>query len=227
MPLVLASHPPPCSQVASGLPVGGLRVGRRDCYRAPMPSSPTRQLVRDWLGSERAELGPVLERLRPRLVLWSASRMSPGLRAKLEPEDVAQEILLTVHRSVGSFRGADERSFLAWFFRVAENRLRGLATYFAAAKRQVVERSPLTRTSASSAAARGERESELLAALEQLSPDYRLVVRLRSIEGRAFPEVAEAMDRSPTAVRVLYCRALKALRAALASGRGVSDDAGR
>ena len=50
---------------------------------------------------------------------------------------------------------------------------------------------------------------------------------LRSIEGRAFPEVAEAMDRSPTAARVLYCRALKALRVALESGREVSDDARR
>ena len=35
----------------------------------------------------------LLERLRPRLVLWASARMSPGLRAKLEPEDAAQEIL--------------------------------------------------------------------------------------------------------------------------------------
>ncbi len=181
-----------------------------------MSPSPTRQLVRNWLGSDRAELGPVLERLRPRLILWSTSRLSPALRAKLEPEDVAQEILLTIYRDVRSFRGGDERSFLAWFFRVAENRLRGLATYFAAAKRQEVERSPLTRTSPSGAAARTEREAVLLSAIENLSADHRLVIRLRSVEGRAFAEVAEAMDRSATAARILHCRALKALRAPMA-----------
>ena len=186
-----------------------------------MPLSPTRQLVRDWLANDRAALGPVLERLRPRLILWSSSRMSAGLRARLEPEDVAQEILLTIHRSVDGFRGADERSFLAWFFRAAENRLRGLATYFAAAKRQEVERSPLTRTTPSGAVARTEREASLLEAIAGLSGSHRLVIRLRSIEARPFADIAEAMDRTPTAVRVLYCRALKALKAALeASGDG-------
>jgi RNA polymerase sigma factor (sigma-70 family) len=191
-----------------------------------MSAAPTRQLVRDWLESDRAALGPVLERLRPRLVLWSTSRMSPGLRAKLEPEDVAQEILLTVHRSVSSFRGADERSFLAWFFRVAENRLRGLATYFAAAKRQEAERVMRSRTSPSSAAARTEREAALIRALEGLSTSHRLVIRLRCIEGREFADVAEAMDRNPTAVRVLYCRALKALKAALAGSKSASRSSG-
>mgnify|MGYP000252368831 CR=1 FL=1 len=70
-----------------------------------------------------------------------------------EAEDAAQEILLTAFRSIDGFRGTDERTFLAWFFRVANNRLRNLATWFAAAKRRQPEAREAHRTSPSSAAA--------------------------------------------------------------------------
>ena len=32
----------------------------------------------------------LLERLRPRLVLWASAQLSPKLRGKLEPDDIAQ-----------------------------------------------------------------------------------------------------------------------------------------
>ena len=175
----------------------------------------TRQLVRAYLQGEQASFGPLLERLRPRLVLWSASRMSPLLRARLEPEDVAQEILLTIHRSIDEFRGTEERAFFAWLFRLAENRVRGLAKFFGAAKRQDPEPRSWTQTSPSSAAARTETQTRMLAAVDRLPEDYRLVLRLRRIEGRDVADTAEAMDRSPNAIRVLLCRAMKALGDAL------------
>jgi len=57
-------------------------------------------------------------------------------------------------------------------------------------------------------------------ALESLADDHREVVRLRRFEHRTVPEIAELMGRSENAVRILYCRALKALRAALKNGVG-------
>ena len=49
-------------------------------------------------------------------------------------------------------------------------------------------------------------------ALAELSADYREVIVLRTLEGRGWDEVAQAMGRSPDAVRVLWARALKKLR---------------
>jgi RNA polymerase sigma-70 factor (ECF subfamily) len=52
-------------------------------------------------------------------------------------------------------------------------------------------------------------------ALTELSEDHAEVIRLRSLEGLSVAEVGERMERSENAVRILYCRALKALRVVL------------
>jgi Sigma-70, region 4 len=61
----------------------------------------------------------------------------------------------------------------------------------------------------------GDCRQLLLAALDQLTPDHRAVLRLRILEGRATREVAALTHRSEPAVRQLQVRALAALRAAL------------
>jgi len=48
------------------------------------------------------------------------------VRAHYGPGDVTQEILLALHRDLEGVRGEDGRSFRAWVFRVAENRIRDL-----------------------------------------------------------------------------------------------------
>jgi RNA polymerase sigma-70 factor (ECF subfamily) len=51
----------------------------------------------------------------------------------------------------------------------------------------------------------------ILEALDGLPPDYQEVIRLRRLQELDCRQVAEIMSRSENAVRVLYCRALKAL----------------
>ena len=152
----------------------------------------------------------VYERIRPRLVTWVHARLSPQLRSKLEPEDVVQEILLALHR--GPFEYRDERAFFSWVYRVAENRIRDLADYHGAQKRQMRPAPPPSVTSPSSGARRSELTERLHDAVSRLRDDYRRVILLRRIEERDTEEVARLLERSPGAVRVLYCRALKALR---------------
>jgi RNA polymerase sigma factor (sigma-70 family) len=53
------------------------------------------------------------------------------------------------------------------------------------------------------------------AALQRLAEPHRQVIQLRRFEEREVPEIAAIMDRSENAVRVLYCRALQALKAEL------------
>lgn len=175
----------------------------------------TQRLIAKALDGGEGERGALMEHLRPRLVLWAASRLSPALRAKIEPEDVAQETLMAVHRALDRFRGNDERAFLAWLFQIAENRIRDLVDHFGAQKRQPAFRPSMTQTSPSTAAVRSEEVERVQRALSGLSDPHREVLRLRRFEHRETREVAELMGRSENAVRVLYCRALKALRTAM------------
>lgn len=180
-----------------------------------MDLSQTQRLILEALDGGPEEVGDLLEHLRPRLVLWAASRMSSGLRAKAEPEDVAQETLLAVSKAIGSFRSREDRAFLAWLFHIAENRIRDLAAHHGAQKRQPGLRLTFSQTSPSTAAARHEQVERVRDALTRLPEDYCEVIRLRRIEERDVREIAELMGRTENAVRILYCRALKALRAAL------------
>ncbi|MHC4933259.1 MAG: RNA polymerase sigma factor [Planctomycetota bacterium] len=172
----------------------------------------TYQGLRAALAGDADARGSLLERLRPRLVLWSSTRMSPSLRSKLEPEDAAQEILLVLHRSLDQFKGGDERAFRAWLFTVAENRIRDLAEHAGALKRKPPLPMSFSQTSPSQAAIRTEMAGRMRRALEGLNEDYRRVIQLRRLEERDPAEVAEILNRTPNAARVLYCRAIQALR---------------
>ena len=188
-----------------GRPPHNPRVGPAD----------THALVQGARGGDDVARGELLERLRPRLVLWAASRMSADLRSKVEPEDMAQEILLALHKSLDRFEGADGRAFFAWMFRVAENRIRDTVDHFGAKKRQRILPASFSQTSPSAAVARSEAVVRLQEAIETLPEDYRRVIQLRRLEERDTAEVAELLDRTENAVRILYCRALKALRVAM------------
>ncbi|MEO5928016.1 MAG: RNA polymerase sigma factor [Patescibacteria group bacterium] len=54
--------------------------------------------------------------------------------------------------------------------------------------------------------------SLILKRLERLKEDYRDVVTLRLVDGLAFEDIAQVLEKSPGNVRVIYHRALKALK---------------
>jgi len=178
----------------------------------------TQRLILDALSGSDNARNELLDRLWPRTVLWVASQMSAALRAKVEAEDIAQEILMSVHKSMDSFRGKDDRSFFAWFFRIARNRIADVATYEGAQKRQPVPRMAFSQTSPSTPLVRNEQLDLMLKALESLPDDYRSVIQLVRLEELPVKEVAELLGRTENAVRILYCRALKAMRAAMKGG---------
>lgn len=158
--------------------------------------------------------GELLDHVHQRLELWVTTRLSSSLRAKVEPQDVVQETMLAVHRGLHGFEG-DDRAFLRWLFTIAENRIRDLVEHFGAKKRQRPDPVPHDQTTPSRAAMRNEMAVRVRDALTRLSEPHRQVIQLRRFEERDVGEIAEAMDRSENAVRVLYCRAIQALRAEL------------
>ncbi len=154
----------------------------------------------------------LLERLRPRLVLWASARLGHALRAEAEPEDVAQEALLAVHKRLDEFKGDDRRAFLGWVFTVAENRIRDLADRAGAEKRRRADLPRREQTTPSQAAARAELAGRLAQAVARLDEQYRQVIQMRRFEELEVTEIARRLDRSENAVRILYCRAIAALR---------------
>jgi RNA polymerase sigma-70 factor (ECF subfamily) len=180
----------------------------------------TVDLLRGALSGDKGLLGRLLERLRPRLVLWLYARMSQALRAKVEPEDVAQDVLVAVNRDIGRFVGDGMPAFMAWFFTVAENRLRDLVDHFGAIKRRLPPPHSFSQTSPSTAASRREDVARLMQAIDQLPENLRQVIVLVRIESRTVSEVAVLLGISENAVRVRYCRALKLLRRLLGGDEG-------
>ncbi len=177
-----------------------------------MTTAATTLLIDRALGGNDSDRGALFAHLGPRLVLWAASRMSADLRTKVEPEDLAQEILLAVHRDFGQFRGTEPGQFLRWPFRLAENRIRDQVDHFAAEKRRIPDPEALSHSSPSSAVIRNETLGKVATAIESLDEDQRRAIQLVRFEERSAAEAGEELGRSANAVRILYCRALKALR---------------
>jgi RNA polymerase sigma-70 factor (ECF subfamily) len=141
--------------------------------------------------------------------------MSPELRASYDAEDVAQEVLLALHRDFERLAPRAAEEFLPWMFGVAENRVRDLVDRVRAAKRNGEAPPRPSVTSPSSLAGLREDSERLLRAIERLPDDYREVLRLRRFEDLPSAEVGRILGRTEGAVRVLYFRAVGALREAM------------
>ncbi len=213
-----------------------------------MPGDPpiTELLQRARAGDSEALAG-LVGRYREFVRLLVRSRCGGRLQARIDSSDLIQETLLRVSRHIDQFQGNSEEEWRAWLTRIAEREVIGqLRHHLGAARRDAAREQHLTppsssnggsrleqwwarsQSSPSQAAMRQERVLALTSALGRLPDDYREVLVLRHLEGLGFAEIAERLDRSPGAVRILWTRALKRLRDELAGGAadsgGVSHD---
>ncbi len=182
-------------------------------------------------------LGQLLQTYVSYLKLLAQTQLVANVRVRVSPSDVVQETLLEAHRDFGKFRGGSEGEFLAWLRQILVNNLsRAVEQHLLADKRDVrrevslehlgasLERSTLrlgavladNLPSPSSNAQTQESLTALADALIELSPDYRTVIILRHLEGLPFSMVAERMQRTAGATRMLWLRAMDQLRERLA-----------
>ena len=164
------------------------------------------------------------------------SQVETGLRVKVDASDLVQQTMLEAHRDFGRFQGGSEGEWLAWLRKILSHnaadfvrRYRGTAKR--QARREVRFRDPADSMSkgAPEPAAPGatpsqeflqaENELRMVAALDELSPDYREVIVLRNLQRLPFNDVAERMKRSRPAVQMLWMRAIKKLQEAM-GGKG-------
>jgi RNA polymerase sigma-70 factor (ECF subfamily) len=163
-----------------------------------------------------------------------AAWLPASLQAVVSVEDVLQDTFVQVFRDIGRFRPRRDGSFSAWLRTVAENRLRDTIKAFRRKKRggrfrQVYGSADPQASSVgdlfeilsaeshtpSRSVARREWVQAVQVAMAGLPEDYREAIRLRYLEGKSLSQVADAMQRSPGAIRGLIGRAREKMRAAL------------
>lgn len=139
-----------------------------------------------------------------------------GARGAEDPPGLANEVLVSMCRSVEGFEG-NQRQFRAWVFQIARNRL---IDEHRRSRRRVTERAeePETLSRLGGSVELGgdlEARDRVERLLANLTEEQREVVVLRVIAGLSVEEVAEVVGRRAGAVRALQHRALRHLRAVL------------
>jgi RNA polymerase sigma-70 factor (ECF subfamily) len=179
-------------------------------------------------GSGAQEPGARLAALTPRLRLLLGHLAGRAVRARVELDDLVQEVHLRALQAPGGLPPPEERDAALYRFltHLARHTVVDVARALRARKRAArVE--PLARSDWSRAgvpesrlsdrgpgpatrAAAHEDEERLQRAFAALAPDHRRVIGLRQLEGLSAAEAARRMGRSETAVHSLYRRALLA-----------------
>lgn len=155
-----------------------------------------------------------LVRTHQHRVFGVAARM---LGRAAEAEEIAQEVFLRAHRSIGDFRG--EAQLSTWLYaitsRLCLNRLASGARRRERADEATLGATPSADADADAALERGELETALRQAIAGLPEDRRIVVVLRDIEGLSYEEIAAVLDLEPGTVRSRLHRARADLKSKL------------
>lgn len=181
-----------------------------------------------------SSIGALLQLYRNYLMVLAATQIEKRLQGRMSPSDVVQETMLRAHKNFGQFRGTTEAELVAWLRQILVNNLAKFVEQHVLAARRDVRREvsierlgkALEQSTVQLAAllpadiktpsvAAEEREDAVLLAdrLADLPADYREVLVLRNLQGLPFDEVARRMERSASAARMLWLRAIEKLRA--------------
>jgi RNA polymerase sigma-70 factor (ECF subfamily) len=185
-------------------------------------------LLRAARGGDRSALSALLEQHQQR-VFGFGMKMCGDVE---DAQEVAQETLLTMVRSLPSFRG--DAAISTWLYTVARSfcikkrrRSKGAPAHHEPLDQAAQERSAAPVPSPEQSLLGREARDAVAAALDSLEPEAREVVVLRDIEGLTAPEVAQITGLSVAAVKSRLHRARQALRERLVAvvGGGANEPA--
>ncbi len=167
------------------------------------------------------------------LRLLARNEIDSRFAGKFDPSDAVQQTMLEAWKGWDQFRGCQEPQRLAWLRQILAHQLAHLARHYGGTQKRDVAREvsidqtlcqsaqrldallPAGDRSPSGVAAANEQRLQLAEVLQRLPPDYRQVIMLRNIEDLPHEEVARRMNRTAGAVRMLWLRALAALKDAM------------
>lgn len=195
--------------IAASIAVTALRQ-QRDVATAPA-----------WTRPDAAEFAALYEAHVSRIFRHVSARVGEPALA----EDLTAQTFLKAWQSIDSYRPLPGRPFVAWLFAIANNlvvdhfrrrgrELTGITHDPPAPPGDDPERSAI----------QADLRDGIRGAIAALKPAQQLVVTLRLVDGADYAEISAVTGKSPGALRVLFCRALAALRAELRR-RGLAPDA--
>lgn len=161
---------------------------------------------------------------RRRLAVLVHYKMSADLRAKLEVDDILQEVFFAASQGLNSFTYQSPGSLLSWLSRIADHVITDAARHGNRQKRCAEDllrfRSdtnpggpePLDFETPSRIFARGQNLRILLDKMDALPAQYREIILLAKFEGLNTSEIAVHLGKSRESVALVLHRALKRFR---------------
>ena len=153
---------------------------------------------------DRTAFEKLTDSCRDRLATLVRFRLGPSLRRHADPEDLLQETYLRAFQCIDRFEWRSQDSFFQWLSGIARRVIleRCRTTQHSTAEPQADEPAG-DHVSPSRAIRREERWGRLQSALDQLSPEYRRVLRGVLVEKLPLTEIARRMGRTPNAISIL------------------------
>lgn len=129
---------------------------------------------------------------------------------KMIAEDLTEETFIKAWGAIGKYKWKGQ-PFSAWLYRIAHNQV---IDYFRTTRRDLTlkEELPAEAAEPEQEAEEKLRQRELIKAISYLPAQQKQVIILKFIEGLENPEIAQIMQKSQGAIRVMQMRALAALR---------------
>ncbi|KAA5542658.1 sigma-70 family RNA polymerase sigma factor [Roseiconus nitratireducens] len=168
------------------------------------------------------------------LKMLATTALSRHLQSRVTASDVVQETFLRAFEAFDKFRGQSRGEFIVWIRTILASRIADAhEKHLGAARRDVrreVSMDAVTKTltqsssrletmavellQASPASTMAKQEDALLIAraVGELPAVHQQVILARHFEGMTFEEIAEQIDRTSGAVRMIWLRAIRKLK---------------
>ena len=167
------------------------------------------EIIKDVLEGDQQRYALIVRKYQSRIFSLCVSMLSDASLA----EDAAQEIFVKAYRSLSRFQG--HSSFYTWLYRIASNHCLDLLRKKSRNKTQswealVEEKGEQIHellTASGKEEASAESSELIQRVLSCLSPEYRLILVMREIEGLSYQEIAASLHCSLDAVKARLRRA--------------------
>ena len=164
-------------------------------------------------------------RLAPSLYVWAVLRIPPGLKHRLDPEDLLQEIWYRAYMNLATFR-RELAPFRAWLYGIARNVLRGELRGLVRRHRRLPPLHSPHRTEALAGAMdegasvtrramQDEGSRRLLEVTRTLAPEERQLLILRGLEGHTYEQTGRLLGITPQAAESRWRRLRQRLQGRL------------
>ena len=165
------------------------------------------------------DVAAVALKYRPFLKAIAAAEFPDHLRSRVDDSDLVQETLLKASQKFDQFRGSTEEELAAWLRECLLNQLTDSVRFNSRQQRDIALEAHVSQLhglssndpSPSEQLRTSESQERVWNIVNTLPEDYRTVILLRQQMDLTFVEIAEQMQRTPDAVRMLWGRAIVVL----------------